>query len=128
MVAMTPIKKGFTLIEVLVVMAIVATLLSLALPRYWNTYQKSREAALKHDLSAVRDAIDKFYADTGQYPDDLAELVNKKYLRSYPEDPVTESPETWIILPPPPEEKGTVFDIRSGAMGLSSDGSDYRNW
>ena len=92
---------GFTLIELMVVMSIIATLLTLALPRYFHSVERSREAVLKQDLHIMRDAIDKYLADRGRYPQTLDELAEKRYLRSVPPDPITESSSTWITLPPP---------------------------
>ncbi|MEZ0316331.1 MAG: type IV pilin protein [Methylophilaceae bacterium] len=120
---------GFTLIEVLVVMAIVATLLSIAAPRYFDSMERSKEAILKQDLTIMRDAIDKFYSDTNSYPNKLDELVTKKYLRTIPLDPITESSYTWIVIPPPTLDlQGAVYDVRSGAPGLSFNGSPYKQW
>ncbi|MDO9165321.1 MAG: prepilin-type N-terminal cleavage/methylation domain-containing protein [Rhodoferax sp.] len=109
-------RRGFTLIELLVVMAIIATLLSIATPRYFAHLDRAREAALRETLSVVRDSIDKFHADTGRYPAELDELVTKRYLRRLPVDPVSESAETWVIVPPPNELTG-VWDVKSGAGG-----------
>lgn len=120
--------RGFTLIELLVVMAIIATLLSLAMPRYFHSIDKSKEAALHADLEGMRDAIDKFYGDTGKYPDALSDLVDKKYLRSIPPDPMTDSTQSWIVVPPDDSQKGGVYDVRSGGKGHASDGTDYSNW
>ena len=92
-------KRGFTLIEVLVVMAIVATLLSLVAPRYFAVLERSREATLRHDLATMRDAIDRYYGDKGVYPDTLGDLVTARYLRAIPNDPVTESAQTWVVTP-----------------------------
>src|SRR5258707_8088106 len=97
---------GFTLVELLVVMAIIATLLTLAVPRYFGSVEKSKEAVLKQNLATVRDSLDKYYADTGRYPDSLDDLVAKKYMRSIPLDPLTESASTWILIPPAEAGKG----------------------
>jgi general secretion pathway protein G len=122
-------RRGFTLIEVLVVMAIIATLLTIAVPRYFGSLQRSQEAALRQDLAVIRDALDKFKSDAGAFPNSLDELVQKGYLRAIPPDPITESPATWLIIPPvDPEAKGLVSDIRSGAPGTALDGSDYGQW
>ncbi len=123
-------SHGFTLIELLVVMAIIATLLSIAVPRYFSHLDRAREAALRETLFVMRDAIDKFHADTGHYPEDLDELVSKRYLRKLPIDPVSETAETWILLPPPTEtvdadESTGVWDIRSGAGGEEQ---PYADW
>ena len=121
-------RAGFTLIELLVLMAIIATLLTLAMPRYFHSIDKSKEAALHADLEGMRDAIDKYYGDTGKYPDTLIDLVEKKYLRSIPPDPMTGSNQSWVIIPPEDAEKGGVYDIRSADKGRASDGSEYSNW
>lgn len=117
-------SRGFTLIELLVVMAIVAMLLTIATPRYFAHLDRAREAALRETLFVVRDAIDKFHADTGRYPAELDELVSKRYLRKLPVDPVSESVETWIIVPPPSESAG-VWDVKSGAGG---EDMPYAKW
>lgn len=118
--------KGFTLVELLVVMAIISLLLTIAAPRYFHSVQRSREAVLREDLHLMRDAVDKHYADTGKYPPSLEDLVTKKYLRRIPADPITDSASTWVIVNPPdkPEAK-VVYDIRSGAPGNSLDGKPY---
>jgi general secretion pathway protein G len=120
--------KGFTLIELLVVMAIIATLLTIAVPRYFHSVEKSREAVLREDLSTMRDAIDKYYGDNGQYPEALETLVDKKYLRAIPVDPITETAATWVPVPPPETDKGAVFDVKSGAPGKGLDGTAYADW
>jgi len=120
-------RRGFTLIELLVVMAIIATLLSLALPRYFGSIDKSKEVTLMQSLSTMRDAIDKFYADNGRYPDQVSDLVERRYLRAIPIDPETESTETWIVIAPPANAalKGNVYDIKSGAQGKTRDGVEF---
>jgi len=119
---------GFTLIELLVVFAVIALLVSIVAPRYFNSVEKSKETVLKQDLSTMRDALDKYYGDTGKYPDALEDLVSKKYLRKLPVDPITDSAETWTIVPPEDTEKGGVFDIHSGAPGNGRDGTPYSSW
>ncbi len=121
-------NAGFTLVELLVVMAIIAMLLTLALPRYFHSLDKSRETVLRQNLALIRQTLDKYYEDTGKYPDDLEALVNSKYLRTLPFDPVTDSTTTWIIVPPDDPEKGGVFDIKSGAQGNAQNGSAYKDW
>lgn len=120
--------RGFTLVELLVVMAIVALLLSLALPRYFGHLEQSRETVLKQDLAVMRDAIDKFHGDRGQYPASLDELVSARYLRALPVDPLTERADTWQIVAPPDDSAGAVYDIKSGAPGAARDGSAYADW
>jgi prepilin-type N-terminal cleavage/methylation domain-containing protein len=120
--------RGFTLIELLVVLAIVATLLAIAAPRYFRSVDYSKEVALKQNLAVMRDAIDKFYGDQGVYPDSLEALVEKRYLRNVPVDPISESATTWQITPPAEENKGKVFDVKSGAEGHAADGTSYKEW
>jgi general secretion pathway protein G len=121
-------QAGFTLIELIVVMLIIAMLASLAVPRYFGSVQKSKDTVLKEDLTLMRDALDKFYGDNDRYPAALDELVSRKYLRSIPLDPVTESASTWITVPPEDAEKGGVYDVHSGAEGNAPDGSPYKEW
>ncbi len=121
-------KNGFTLIELLVVMVIIATLLTIAVPRYFNSVEKSKEAVLHQDLALMREALDKYYGDNGKYPDVLEDLVSKKYLRSLPADPITGSAKTWLVIAPDMAEKGGVYDIKSGAPGNARDGSEYKVW
>lgn len=122
-------RRGFTLIELLVVMAVIATLLTIAVPRYFQHLDRAREATLRESLAVMRDAIDKYRADLGRYPESLDDLVTRRYLRKVPPDPITESTESWVIVPPP-EEPGQrkVWDVQSGAEGQGRDGSDYRSW
>jgi general secretion pathway protein G len=118
---------GFTLIELLVVMAIIATLLTLALPRYFGSVDKSKEVTLVQSLATMRDAIDKFYSDNGRYPDQIADLVEKRYLRTIPVDPITESKDTWVVIAPPSSAalKGNVYDVKSGAQGKTREGVEF---
>ncbi len=119
---------GFTLVELLVVLAIIATLLSLTVPRYFHSIDKSKEAALRADLNGMRDAIDKYFGDNAKYPDTLDDLVVKKYLRNIPPDPLTGSNQTWIPIPPDNLDKGKVYDVKSGAEGVAGDGTPYADW
>ena len=121
-------RRGFTLIELLVVMAIIATLLTVALPRYFSALAGSREAALLQTLGTTRDAIDKFHADTGRYPDDLATLVERHYLRKAPFDPVADSATSWVLVAPPEGEKGNIYDLHSAAPGKARDGTEFAQW
>ncbi len=126
---MTGARKGFTLIELLVVMSVIATLLMIAVPRYFQHLDRAREAALHESLAVMRDAVDKYHGDTGRYPETLEDLVTKRYLRKVPPDPITESTETWVLVPPPDEPgQKKVWDIRSGAEGQGLNGSDYSSW
>jgi general secretion pathway protein G len=116
---------GFTLIELLVVLAIVALLLTLAVPRYFQSIESSKETVLIENLRTTRETIDKFYADTGRYPESLDELVERKYLRALPVDPVTESTTTWLMIPPDDADQGKVYSIKSGAPGQTRDGRAF---
>jgi general secretion pathway protein G len=122
------LRGGFTLIELLVVMAIIALLLSIAVPRYWHSTDKAKEAVLKENLAQMRIAIDQYHADRGKYPDRLEDLVERKYLRNIPRDPVAESSESWIIVAPPDPASGAVYDVKSGAQGNSIDGRSFSEW
>lgn len=124
----TLLRRGFTLIELLVVLAIVALLLTLAVPRYFPTIDKTKETILADNLRNTRDVIDQFYADRGRYPESLEQLVEKKYLRSMPIDPITESSTTWIVVPPEDATKGNVYSIKSGAPGNDKHGKPYSDW
>ncbi|HZP92630.1 MAG TPA: type II secretion system protein GspG [Burkholderiales bacterium] len=109
-------------------MAIIATLLTIALPRYFHSTERAKEAVLKQDLSQMREAIDKYYGDHNRYPESLDDLVEKKYLRNIPPDPITDSATTWTVVPPTETDKGNVFDVKSGAPGTAQDGTQYSQW
>jgi general secretion pathway protein G len=121
-------RSGFTLIELLVVLAIIATLLMLAVPRYFASQDRAKEAVLKENLFQMRDAIGKYYADKGKYPESLDSLASEKYLRAVPLDPITESSATWVLVPPPDLQQSGVADVRSGAQGQALDGTRYGDW
>jgi len=121
-------RRGFTLVELLVVMAIIATLLTIAVPRYFRSLQRSREAVLKQDLATLRDSIDKFQGDTGKYPQTLAVLVEKRYLRSIPVDPIAKTADKWIILNSDDPDDNGVKDVKSGAEGMGENGFPYDTW
>ena len=122
--------RGFTLIELIVVMAIVALLASIAAPRYFRSVDRAKENTLHTSLNVMRDAIDQFAADKARYPDTLAELVAENYLRAVPEDPLTNSNTSWVAVAPPPGAlfKGRVHDVRSGMAGRALDGRLYADW
>jgi general secretion pathway protein G len=121
-------NSGFTLIELLAVLAIISTLLMLAVPRYFSSLDRSKEAVLKENLFQMRDAIGKYYADRGRYPESVEALAAEKYLRKVPLDPITESTTTWVVVPPEDATKGGVFDVKSGAQGKATDGTMYGDW
>lgn len=121
--------RAFTLVELLVVMAIIASLLTLAAPRYFAGVDRSREAVLRENLRVMRSSIDQYHADHDRYPETLEALAEKRYLRAVPVDPITESAKTWRTTPPPTgTERGAVYDVRSGAPGHALDGSAYGEW
>lgn len=119
-------RLGFTLIELLVVLAIMASLLTLVVPRYFQQTDRAQETVLKHNLVAVREGIDKFFADTGRYPTTLEEMVERKYLREVPLDPITNRRDSWVIINP--EGAPGVYDIRSGSDAVAKDGTNYNTW
>src|SRR5262245_820328 len=114
-------KLGFTLVELMVVMTVIALLLSVVVPDYLGRMKRAEEAVLQQNLALMRDALDKHYADAGKYPTSIDELVSKRYLRAIPKDPFTQSNATWIAVPPADVKKGNVFDIHSSAKG-------YERW
>jgi len=122
--------RGFTLIELLVVLTALALLLGLAVPRYVEHVDRARETVLRQNLAALRDAIDKFNADRGRYPAELAELARERYLREVPHDPLTDRSDTWTIVAPPAggATTGQVYDVHSGATGTGRDGRPYAAW
>ena len=126
-------RFGFTLIELLVVMTIVALLLTLALPRYFGSIDKSKEAVLKENLHQMRESISRYYADKGRYPESLETLVSDKYLRSLPIDPFTNSADTWQTTmsetdPSNPSAQPGIFDVKSGSDRTAIDGTLYADW
>jgi len=108
---------GFTLVELMVVMTIIALLISVVVPDYIGKMRRAEEAVLQQHLTVMRESLDKHYADTGRYPGSLEELVAKRYLRSIPKDPFTQSASTWVPVPPQDTRKGNVYDVKSGAKG-----------
>ena len=120
--------RGFTLIELLVVMSIIATLLMIAVPRYLHSIERSREAVLRQDLSVMRDAIDKYFADRAQYPQTLADLVEHRYLRAIPADPETKSRDTWVPVLSEDDNNPGILDVKSGSKELASDGTAFESW
>lgn len=115
--------RGFTLIELTVVLALIALLLTIAGPRYFHTLDNGRLSVQRQNIAALRDAIDKFHGDQGRYPDTLDELVQKRYLRAIPVDPVTERSD-WTVVPPQDSLAGGVYDVRSAAKTPGGDAAD----
>ena len=120
--------RAFTLIELLVVLGIIALLLTLAVPRFFPSIDSTKETILLENLRNTRAIIDQFHADTGRYPESLEQLVEKKYLRELPMDPITETRDGWIVEPPPEGEAGAVGNLRSGAPGNGRKGTPYAEW
>jgi len=120
--------RGFTLIELLVVMVIIGTLLTIAVPRYFRSLQRSREAVLREDVSSLRESIDHFYGDTGKYPQTLAVLVDQHYLRAIPVDPISRSSDSWVVIHAEDPEDTGIKDVHSGADGASEQGVPYASW
>lgn len=100
------------MIELVVVMAILGLLLSLAVPRYLDSLERGKAQVVAHDLAQMRKAIDQYYGDKGSYPEQLEDLVTQRYLRALPVNPFTDSVD-WIVVPPPGGQKGAVFDVQS---------------
>lgn len=123
-------EQGFTLIELIVVLAIVALLVSIVAPRYLRSVDNARDVSLRTSLNVMRDAIDKYAGDKGQYPPSLDELVRQRYIRQLPVDPITGRSDSWQMLPPQEDDamRGGVADVRSGARGQGLDGVPYGQW
>ena len=124
-------QRGFTLLELLIVVALIGIIAALAVPQFKHTPLKAKEAVLKEDLYILRDVIDQHYTDKGKYPSTLQDLVETGYLRKIPNDPITGSSETWVIETVPAEEgeeEGGVYDVHSGAPGTALDGTSYSEW
>ena len=125
--------RGFTMIELLVVMALIVILAGISVAIYGNSVTRSKEAVLRTDLFRMRDAIDQYYADKNKYPSDLSTLVSEKYIRAMPIDPFTNSTETWQTVmsdpqPGNPSAEIGVFDVKSGSEATAIDGSRYADW
>ena len=130
---------GFTLIELIIVIALIGILATMVIPNMRDTPTRAKEAVLKADLHTFRDVIDQFFADRGHYPEDIRELVDKGYLRAVPEDPLTKSPSTWVpvyatdVGQEDPTQGGKagkrgIYDVKSGAEGTGLDGRPYNEW
>jgi general secretion pathway protein G len=113
-------RHGFTLIEMVIVMAVIGLLLTLAVPRYFVALENGKIKVQQQNLATMRDALDKFFGDQGHYPETLDELVQKHYLRSVPVDPITES-TNWIAIAPVDPTLSGVYDVRSAAKTTGSE-------
>jgi general secretion pathway protein G len=126
-------SSGFTLIELMIVMALIVVLAGISLATHTNGQTRAREAVLKEDLFRMRDSIDQYSADKGQYPAALGDLVTGSYLRSIPVDPFTNSADTWQTTMSDmnagdPSAQPGIFDVKSGSDRLALDGSQYSDW
>ncbi len=122
-------ERGFTFIELMVVLAIMALLSGLVAAVSVGKIRQSKESALKEDLHNMRKALDDYYADKGKYPVKLQDLVDQRYLRSIPEDPLTDSQDTWqAVVSQDPDPKGGIVDIHSGSDEKTADGKNYSDW
>jgi general secretion pathway protein G len=128
-------KNGFTLIEMLIVFALIGILVGLGLPQYKYATKRARESVLKENLFQMRTLIDQYYADKGKYPYSLQALVDEKYLRAIPIDPITGSSETWIEVPEILSEEDLILavepgiaDVISGSEQKAIDGTLYSTW
>lgn len=121
-------QAGFTLIELLVVLAIIATLISIAAPQYFGASDRAKETVLREDLNVMREAIDKFHGDTGKYPESLQTLVERRYLRAIPVDPITEKTDSWLEMRGGGTSAAGVQDVKSGAPGKASDGTFFKDF
>jgi general secretion pathway protein G len=119
--------RGFTLVELMVVLTVIALLLSIVVPDYVGRVRRAEEAVLQENLTVMRDALDKHYADAGKYPTTLDDLVTKRYLRAIPKDPIAQT-SSWQVTAPPDPQRGGVYDIHSSAKGTGSNGTPYDRW
>ena len=129
----TRLDRGFTMIELLVVVSLIVILATMGMTQYRQSVIHAREATLKEDLFRMRDAIDQYYADKGKYPPTLDALVSDGYVRKLPEDPFTRSSTTWQAIPAEPDPNNPtaeagVFDVKSGSEATAIDGTRYSEW
>ncbi len=126
-------QRGFTLIELMVVMAIISVLLAIALPIYSKSITRAKESVLKHNLFSLRQAIDEYTIDKQKAPESLQALVTDGYMRQLPQDPITNSDQTWRPIMEDSPVGGSssapgVFDVKSGSEKTSLEGTPYSDW
>ena len=126
-------EAGFTLIELMIVMAIIGILAVIAIPSYVSAVRQAREAVLKEDLHVLRNAIDSYTADKQKAPQSLDDLVQEGYLKAIPEDPMTHSKDTWVpdtsdALSSVDQTDPGITDVHSGSQDTGSDGQPYSSW
>lgn len=121
-------RRGFTLIELLVVLAVLAILASIVAPQYLDRVDDARETVLRQNLVGLRQAVDLFFRDKGRYPKELKELVDQRYIRAVPEDPITQRTDTWVLVPSVSGQAGSVFDVKSGSTERARDGTPFAQW
>lgn len=120
--------RGFSLIELIVALAILSTILAIAVPRYFNNIETAQENVLREDLYVMRSAIDHYFSDKSLYPNVLGDLVTQNYLRAIPTDPFTKSSNSWVIVAPADPTLGAVYDIHSGSPNMAKDGTWLASW
>lgn len=120
--------RGFTLIEMMIVVAIISILATMAVPGFQRQLVRAKETSLRRSLFVMRDTIDQHFADHGRYPDALQDLADKKYVRQLPMDPFTGRHDTWIAIPPEDFAAGNVYDVHSGSNKVGLEGVPYNEW
>jgi general secretion pathway protein G len=121
-------RRGYTLIEMMIVISIISILATMALPSFQKQLVRAKETNLRRSLFIMRDTIDQYFADHGRYPDSLQDLETGKYVRQIPMDPLTGSSDTWITIPPEGFAEGNIYDVHSGSNKISLDGTPYNEW